>query len=86
MPERVVQNFPLWFAGTVELTLVDVPIGAMEGHVWARVTIERMMRGVDWDGSGAGEEGESEDYLLLVGNPSLVAPSTWGALKARYRE
>jgi len=82
--ERLVTNVAVLETGNVELVLENLPVGSTPGYVWARISVERQMRVVNWDGSGAGEEGESEDYLLLVGNPSAVRPSTWGSIKARY--
>lgn len=41
-------------------------IGPNPGYVWARITIAELPVGINWDGSGSFEDGESEDYLLLV--------------------
>ncbi|HNS17896.1 MAG TPA: dockerin type I repeat-containing protein [Bacteroidales bacterium] len=41
-------------------------IGPNSGYVWARFTISEQPVGMNWDGSGSFEDGESEDYLLLV--------------------
>ena len=41
-------------------------IGPKAGHVWARFSITQRPVGMGWIGNGQFEDGESEDYLLLV--------------------
>jgi hypothetical protein len=69
-PEHVLVNFfpvPNGFAGP--LSILGPPsflIGPNPGYVWARITITEQPVPLPWDGSGSFEDGESEDYLILV--------------------
>ncbi|MBN1543114.1 T9SS type A sorting domain-containing protein, partial [candidate division KSB1 bacterium] len=68
-PEHVLQNFhvPGGTAGHLG-TLDPLPflIGPNPGFVWARMTITETPISLPWDGSGAFNEGESEDYLIKI--------------------
>jgi hypothetical protein len=70
VPEHVLQNFfpvPNPFAGP--LSVLAPPgflIGPNPGYVWVRFSITERPVSLPWDGSGSFEDGESEDYLLLV--------------------
>lgn len=70
-PEHVLVNFPipnpydgplsgLMAIGTGFLT------GANPGYVWTRFSITETPVQSDWNGEGAFEDGETEDYLLLL--------------------
>ena len=78
---------PVGFAGP--LSLLAPPnflIGPQDGYVWSRFTVTNIPLGTnDWDGTGQFEDGESEDYLLLVLGDTPTERSTWGAIKANYR-
>jgi hypothetical protein len=37
-----------------------------------------------WDGSGAFEDGESEDYLLLVDDSIATESTDWGRIKSMF--
>ncbi len=76
-PEWVLVNWPLPVGFVGPLSITAPPgflIGPNPGHVWTRFSItEQPIAAVDWDGSGIFEDGETEDYLLLVdrGAPEL---------------
>jgi len=68
-PEHVLVDFqvPNGFSGA--LSALGPPsflIGPNPDYVWARVTITEVTVGAGWDGTGTFEDGETEDYLLLV--------------------
>jgi len=68
-PEHVLVNFvvPPQFDGP--LSALGPPgflIGPNPGFVWARFTISEKAVGLPWTGEGTFEDGESEDYLLLI--------------------
>lgn len=68
-PEHVLVDFPIpnGFVGPLS-ALIPPPfmIGPNPHFVWARFSITERPVGVNWDGSGAFEDGETEDYLLWV--------------------
>lgn len=69
VPEHVLVNFqvPPLYDGTLSaLGPPSFQIGPNSGYVWTRFTISEQPVGQDWDGSGAFEDGETEDYLLRV--------------------
>ena len=41
--------------------------------------------GAGWDGSGVFEDGETEDYLFDIFDPTPVDEQTWGTIKGIYR-
>jgi len=69
VPEHVLVDFviPPQYDGTLS-ALGPLPflIGPNPGHVWTRFSITERPVGPNWDGSGTFEDGETEDYLLLV--------------------
>ncbi|RLD14818.1 MAG: hypothetical protein DRI28_02510 [Caldiserica bacterium] len=70
IPEHVLVNFriPKGYSGFLSgLNPPPFSIGPTPGYVWARFTISERPVPVDWNGSGAFEDGETEDYLLLIG-------------------
>ena len=77
-PEHVLVNFypvPNPFSGP--LSVLSPPpflIGPNPGYVWTRFTITEQPIPLPWDGSGFFEDGESEDYLLLI-DPLMTLPS-----------
>jgi hypothetical protein len=54
-------------------------------YVWMRLEIAERPVGPGWDGSGVFEDGESEDYLVLITAPIPVEDGTWGQIKSVYR-
>ena len=68
-PEHVLVNFvvPALYIGPLSgLNPPSFQIGPNSGYVWARFSITEAPVVVDWDGSGQFEDGETEDYLLLI--------------------
>jgi hypothetical protein len=75
VPEHVLVDFPIPNPFDGPLSALGPPnfrIGPNTGHVWARFSITESPVGFAWDGSGAFEDGESEDYLLLIVQPPRV--------------
>jgi C1A family cysteine protease len=71
-PEHVLVNFlvPNGFIGPLSaLWPPAFVIGPNNGYVWARFTITEVPVLMPWDGSGIFEDGETEDYLILIGDP-----------------
>lgn len=69
VPEHVLVDWPVPSGFSGLLSWLQPPgfiIGPNPGYVWARITIAEQPVGINWDGSGSFEDGESEDYLLLV--------------------
>lgn len=73
-PEHVLVNFkvPQGMTGFSNMLSVLGPppflIGPLRGFIWARFTISERPVMVPWSGDGAFEDGESEDYLIYVGD------------------
>jgi len=70
VPEHVLVNctVPMGYIGPLS-SLVQQPsfrIGPKPGFVWARFTISESTVSQGWNGEGTFEDGETEDYLLLV--------------------
>jgi hypothetical protein len=70
-PEHVLVDFPVPVGFNGPLSALGPPsflIGPNSGFVWARFSITERPVGMadDWDGSGIFEDGETEDYLLLI--------------------
>jgi len=88
-PEHVLIDFPIPGGYVGPLSALAPPpflIGGDAGHVWSRFTISETPVGTpDWDGSGFFEDGESEDYLLLVDASVANQGTSWGGLKSIYR-
>jgi hypothetical protein len=75
-PEHVLVNFlvPIGFAGP--LSALGPPaflIGPSDGYVWSRFTVSEHPVPNDWNGEEWFEDGETEDYLLLVDPDPLGA-------------
>ena len=69
VPEHVLVDFPVPNGFTGPLSQLFPPnflIGPAAGHVWSRFTITEKPVLAGWTGDGAFEDGESEDYLLLI--------------------
>ncbi len=68
-PEHVLVDFrvPNGFDGPLSV-LLPPPflLGPNPRFVWARFSISERPVGAGWDGQGSFEDGETEDYLLLV--------------------
>lgn len=73
-PEHVLVNFPVpnGFGGLLS-TLNPGPflIGPNAGFVWARFTITEIPVQLPWTGNGIFEDGETEDYLIFIGDYDL---------------
>jgi len=68
-PEHVLVNFPIPNPFDGPLSALNPPgflIGPNSGYVWARFTITEVSVLLPWEGEGAFEDGETEDYLLQV--------------------
>jgi len=75
-PEHVVQNYiiPNGYSGPLSgLMPPAFLIGPNSGYVWARFTISEAPVPVNWDGQGSFEDGETEDYLILIGAQAIDA-------------
>lgn len=69
VPEHVLINFvvPAGFSGPLSALLPPpFSIGPLPDFVWARFTVTYTPVMLPWDGSGVYEDGESEDYLVLI--------------------
>ncbi len=85
--ERVLADFPVpsGFSGPLsQLQPPDFFAGGPEGWVWCRFTIsETGVALPDWDGSGSFQEGETEDYMIMLHEEPLgiqdAAPVSLGA-------
>lgn len=81
--EHAVVDFPVPNGYDGPLSALLPPsflIGPKSRFVWARFSITERPVGVEWDGAGNFEDGESEDYLLWVGEegePTPTRPPTW---------
>ncbi len=85
-PEHVLANFHVPGACNGLLSAwadpPDFRIGPNSGYVWVRFTITPGPISTPWDGSGAFEDGESEDYLLKVMSRSGLMD--WGDAPRPY--
>ena len=68
-------------------------LGPYEGYAWMRVSLTDIPVADDFPWAGSANQpggyyagGETEDYLILLENPTPVSarPATWGQLKTRY--
>jgi len=88
-PEYVLIDFPIpgGFVGPLSgLAPPGFMLGGDPGYVWVRFNINPFPIGdPNWDGSGMFEDGESEDYLLLVDVPVGSQETNWDCLKSFYR-
>ena len=71
IPEHVLVDHPVdpLYIGPLSGVSTPVPnfqIGPNAGYVWARIMISEAQVGRDWNGEGSFEDGESEDYLLMI--------------------
>ena len=75
VPEHVLVDFPVPNGFNGPLSALNPPSfssGPNQGYVWTRFTItDTPLNTSDWHGDGQYEDGESEDYLLLITNNSL---------------
>ncbi len=82
VPEHVLVNFivPAMYIGPLSaLAPPNFTIGPNSGYVWVRFTISEKPVPNDWNGEGAFEDGETEDYLLLIDDPPPApAMNEWG--------
>lgn len=70
-PEHVLVNHPVMNGYSGPLSLTGPPpflSGPNPGFYWARFTISEMPVQVNWNGEGNFEDGESEDYLIYIGD------------------
>jgi hypothetical protein len=56
------------------LVTAPIQLGPNSGYVWARFSLTDQPVPVQWDGSGAFAEGETEDYLLYIATVKAVIP------------
>ncbi len=81
--EHVLQNFlvPAGTNGPISAELLpDFMTGPNEGYVWARFSLTEVPVSVDWDGHGFFENGETEDYLLLITSPEEIPLNNWALI------
>jgi hypothetical protein len=67
--EHILQNFvvpPLYIGPLSALMPPNFIIGPNPGYVWCRFSITEIPVFLNWNGEGSFEDGETEDYLLLV--------------------
>jgi hypothetical protein len=67
--EHILQNFivpPLYIGPLSGLLPPNFVIGPNPGYVWARFSITEIGVPLNWNGEGQFEDGETEDYLLLI--------------------
>jgi hypothetical protein len=70
-PEHVLVNHPVVNGFSGPLSLTGPPnflAGPAAGFYWARFTISEQQVPVNWNGQGTFEDGESEDYLIYIGD------------------
>ena len=88
--EHVLVDWPVpsGFAGPLSaLAPPGFLVGPNQDYAWARFTVSDAPVGQDWDGSGTFEDGETEDYLLLVIDPATSVESlTTTAAEYRLHE
>jgi hypothetical protein len=75
--EHVLVNFPVppLYIGPLSALLPPAfTIGPNPGYVWARFTISEKPVQKDWPGEEMFEDGETEDYLLLVEEEHIPVP------------
>lgn len=81
-PEHVVWNLPVpdGYAGLLSgLAPGPIQIGPNAGYVWMRLTIgDPIPMPLDWDGSYTFDTGETEDYLIEVGEEFVLGPGELG--------
>ena len=71
-PEHVLVNFPVFpgYSGPLSGNPFGPPppflIGPESGYVWTRFTFTDVPVPLPWTGEGSFEDGETEDYLLLI--------------------
>jgi hypothetical protein len=76
VPEHALQNFaiPNGYSGPLSgLVPPNFVIGPNPGYVWARFSITETTVPLNWDGQGMFEDGESEDYLIRIDQPTSDA-------------
>ncbi|MBN1363138.1 MAG: LamG domain-containing protein [Sedimentisphaerales bacterium] len=72
VPEHALVNFPVpsGYSGPLsELSPPNIQLGPSAGYVWSRFTISDRKVAEGWNGDGVFTDGETEDYLLCVGEP-----------------
>ncbi|MBU0742683.1 hypothetical protein KKG45_03420 [bacterium] len=88
-PEHILVDFPIPPGYVGPLSGLAPPpflIGGDPGYVWSRFSItERPVGTPNWNGAGQFEDGESEDYLVLVDGPVTDEDESWSAIKQMYR-
>ncbi len=75
VPELVLRNLYVPPSYSGPLSVLGPPnfrVGPKRGYVWARFTVSPSPVLANWDGSGVFESGETEDYLLLIAEPSFL--------------
>ncbi len=88
VPEHAIVNWPVpvGFSGPLSALVPTAFYTGPNGpYVWCRFTISETTVPYPWDGSGVFEDGETEDYLLHVYDPTEVEQGSWGTIKGIYR-
>ena len=86
VPEHVLVDWPIpnpWDGPLSALQPPPFQIGPNGGYVWTRFSITEHPVGPDWHGEGFFEDGESEDYLLLI-HPSVEELDFGDAIDPTY--
>jgi hypothetical protein len=78
---------PMGYTGPVSGLpgIAPFQVGPNDQFVWFRFTVSESPVAPDWDGSGGFEDGETEDYLLLLAPNTPVEDSSWSGIKALFR-
>ena len=88
-PEHFAVNIPVPIGYNSQVSglagITPFLVGPNSLHVWFRFSVSEAPVGADWDGSGIFEDGETEDYLLLVDPDSPVDEASWGIIKTLFR-
>jgi len=69
VPEHALVNFlvPNGYSGPLSaLAPPNFQLGPFPGYIWARFSITERAAPEDWNGDGVFDDGETEDYLLLL--------------------
>jgi hypothetical protein len=86
-PEHVLVDWPVPAGFSGPLSVLGPPAfmgGPNRDFVWMRFTISPIPVGQDWNGEGVFEDGETEDYLILVIDPATSVESH-GRVPAEFR-
>lgn len=85
LPEHVIVDFfiPPGFVGPISaLAPPNFTIGPQHGYAWARFSLTESPVGPGWDATGEFNDGETEDYLILIGSPPVIPIANWAIFMA----